>query len=142
MDSQVLEISSEADLDQLAQRYLDLVYASALRQMNGNADAAADVTQSVMIVVIRKGRARALPKESVMAGWLMKVTRYTVMQYKRTAARRAAHEEAAGRMVDPPVTRVILESDMRSALDAAVLSLGSVDREVVARRYLRGESLA
>ena len=135
-------VATENELEQLARRYADLVYAAALCQMNDNADSAADVMQAVMLVTLRKARAGSLPQERFMAGWLIKVTRYAVMQSHRAAARRAQHESNAAKLSQPMSDPRTNDADIRAALDAAVLSLGKLDRELVVRRYLQGQTLA
>jgi len=142
MNLEFRQILPEAEWAQSAHRFVDLVYASALRQMNNDAAAAADVTQAVMIIVVKKSHARQLPKEGSMNAWLLNVTRYAGLQYKRAAARRDRHEAEAAKMKSAQPANSPIETDIRSALDAAILSLSAVDREVVARRYLREESVA
>ena len=137
----MLAPANELDLDAIARQHLDMIFASALRQLPGDTAAAADVTQSVLLILLQKSRDNALPKETHMAGWLLSVTRFAVKQFKRTAARRAKHESAAAASQSSSDSAP-MESDIRAALDSAVLSLPSIDREAVARRFLQGQSLA
>src|SRR6266404_1735958 len=58
-------------LQTLVERYLVFVYSSALRR-TGDAAQAAEVTRAVFLVLAR--RARKLPKNTVLAGWLFHVT--------------------------------------------------------------------
>ncbi len=138
------DVATEDRLDQAVHRYLDLVYAAALRQMHGDANAAADVTQAVMIVLIKKCRAGKLPEERWMAGWILNVTRNVVLQFRRAAARRTKHEKQVMRSdVDTDVSSSTAgEAELLAALDRAIAALGAVDREAVARRYLQDQSLA
>ncbi len=124
-----------------ARRYVDVVYASALRQMGGDADGAGDVTQAVFLVALRKARCGRLPDEGRMVGWLLKVTGYAVKETRRAARRRRVHEERAAAARSEAVVGAEL-SEMRAVLDAALLKLGALDREVVVRRYLCGEAVA
>jgi RNA polymerase sigma factor (sigma-70 family) len=132
----------ESDLEKFARDYADMVYAAAVRQMNGDDNGAADVTQAVMFVMLQKARTGNLPRERFMAGWLLKVTRYAVMQARRASARRAKHEAAAGSMSSLSAPLQSTDADVRSAVDSAILSLDRLDRELVIRRYLRGQSVA
>lgn len=135
------DTSAEDRLNQFIHSYVDLVYAAALRQMYNDANSAADVTQAVMIVLITKYRAGKLPGERMMAGWVLNVTRNTVLQFRRAAVRRARHEaEATKQFPSGPEDQP--DADLRAALDRAMLALGPIDREVVARRYLQDQSLA
>ena len=89
--------------------------------MNGDDNGAADVTQAVMLVMLQKARTGNLPQERFMAGWLLKVTRYAVMQARRASARRAKHEAAAGSMSSLSAPPQSTDADVRSAVDSAVL---------------------
>jgi RNA polymerase sigma factor (sigma-70 family) len=131
--------TDERELEELARRYVDLVHAAARRQLGGDESGAEDVTQVVMMILVAKGRAGKLPEERMMAGWLLKVTGYAVLQAKRAAARRARHETASA---DVAMGRTGADESVRRELDEALMRLPAMDREVVVRRYLRGESLA
>ncbi len=131
----------ESDLEKFACDYADMVYAAAMRQMNGDDNAAADVTQAVMLVMLQKSRSGGLPEERFMAVWLLKITRYTVLQSRRSAARRARHEADVAKSMQPSACPSYIDSEVRTALDAAVLSLGRLDRELIVRRYLQGLSM-
>src|SRR4051812_47095005 len=61
------------DLTPLVTRYLDLVYSAARRQL-GDPHRAADVTQQVFVVLMRK--APRLPPRTVLGSWLLKVTAF------------------------------------------------------------------
>ncbi|MCL2649105.1 MAG: sigma-70 family RNA polymerase sigma factor, partial [Phycisphaerales bacterium] len=120
-------------------RFADLVYASALRQMNGDTHAAADVTQAVFIVAMEKRRAGKLPEDERLAGWLLKVTAFCVKKARWAAMQRRFHERRAMRS---EVMQQELSTDaVAKALDGALLKLGAIDREVVVRRYLHGETV-
>jgi RNA polymerase sigma factor (sigma-70 family) len=147
MQNETTSASSRAagngdEMERFALRYVDLVYAAAVRQMRGDSHAAADVTQTVMLVMLKKARANRLPEERFMAGWVLKVTRFSVMQARRAAARRARHEAKAATSADAALVNGETALVVREVLDAAILKLNHVDREVIVRRYLRGEALA
>jgi RNA polymerase sigma factor (sigma-70 family) len=65
----------------LVDRYLPLVYASALRR-TGNVDEAAEATRAVFLVLVR--RARRIRKKTVLAGWLFHVTGVACRKICRT----------------------------------------------------------
>ena len=67
-------------LQTLVERYLGFVHSSALRR-TGDAAQAAEVTRAVFLVLAR--RARRLPKNTVLAGWLFHVTAVACRKLKR-----------------------------------------------------------
>src|SRR5258706_15260758 len=83
------------DLTGLVQRYVDLVYSAARRQLC-DSHAAQDVTQQVFIVLLRKGR--QLRPETVVASWLLKVTALECRNVIKAEARRARRERKVAQM--------------------------------------------
>jgi len=131
---------SEAAFAELVTRYVNLVYSAALRRTGGNAHLAQDVAQLVFTDFARK--ARSLPADIVLAGWLHRATRYAAAQLLRTERRRAAREQEA-------VTMNALESEtvpeweqIRPMLDEALDELGAADRDVLILRFFEQRSLA
>jgi DNA-directed RNA polymerase specialized sigma24 family protein len=64
---------SEPAFTELVHRHLNWVYGSALRQV-GDAHLAADVAQSVFVLLARK--AGSLRSGTIVAGWLFRTTRF------------------------------------------------------------------
>jgi DNA-directed RNA polymerase specialized sigma24 family protein len=59
---------SDAAFRELVTRYVDLVYSTALRLVEGDTHRAEDVAQTVFVDLARK--ARTLPHEVRLGGWL------------------------------------------------------------------------
>ncbi|MEQ1887470.1 MAG: sigma factor, partial [Bryobacteraceae bacterium] len=63
---------SDAAFRELVTRYVDLVYSTALRLVEGDTHRAEDVTQTVFVDLSRK--ARTLPADVRLGGWLHRDT--------------------------------------------------------------------
>lgn len=129
-------------LTDLPAKYVDLVYAAALRQTRHDPHAAADVTQAVFLIMLQKSHANRLPEEARMAGWLLKVTHFAVKQARRAEQRRANHEAQAAAQNTPAPEESAKPAEIAEALDGALLKLSAADREVLVRRYLQGHAVA
>lgn len=78
-------------LAEFVRRHIDFVYAAALRQANGDAALARDVTQLVFTDATRK--AAALAQHRVLIGWLHTATRFATAKAIRTENRRRSREQ-------------------------------------------------
>src|SRR5215471_5789002 len=87
------EERSEPAFAEIVGRYIDLVYATALRVVNGDSHLARDVTQTVFIQFARK--APSLPRSVLLAGWLHRHTCFAASTAVRTEQRRKAREQTA-----------------------------------------------
>src|SRR3989442_14635191 len=76
----------------LTARYVNLVYSSAVRQ-TGNHEAAKDVTQAVFLTLASK--AGTMSRKKVLAGWLLRTTRYAAANARRLEQRRQHYEQQA-----------------------------------------------
>ena len=82
-DSQLLQSylnGSEPAFRELVGRYVNLVYSAALRHLADRAQAE-DVVQTVFTALARK--ARQLPKDTVLGGWLYRHTCFVAAQVVR-----------------------------------------------------------
>lgn len=129
-------------LDHVDRAYVNMVYAAALRQV-GDMHVAEDVTQAVFVVLARRVAVGKLPKGAQMAGWLLTAVHYAVKEAKRAAVRRGYHERRAASMRTESVHAVEMPEDnaVLRILDDALMKLGAVDQELIARRYLNGEAV-
>lgn len=120
---------SQAALSTLIERHGPAVHAAARRQL-GDASLADDVTQAVFLVLMRK--AGSIRRPELLAGWLMKVTRYCVLNARRAERRRTTHETRAAMMSPEAIPAVAAPvNDVRPLIDGAISKLGDVDRTVV-----------
>src|SRR5919108_6108366 len=99
-DTQLLrryaEDRSESAFGELVSRHIDLVYSAALRVVGGDRHLAQDVTQGVFVDLARK--ARRLPHDVLLAGWLYRHTCYAAANAVRTERRRKTREQTAMEM--------------------------------------------
>jgi RNA polymerase sigma factor (sigma-70 family) len=127
---------------QLVERYIDLVYSAALRQVNGDAHLAEDVAQSVFTDVARK--AVGLTHHTSLLGWLYTSTRFAASSVRRQEQRRRVREQEAYSM-NSILTARDPEPDwqeIRPLLDEAMHTLGDDDREAVLLRHFERRSFA
>src|SRR5262245_53529680 len=88
---------SEEAFAELVRRYLDLVYSTALRVVNGDAHLAKDVCQSVFIDLSRKSK--RLSDRPVLSGWLSTSAYFAAAKAVRSERRRQAREQCAQTML-------------------------------------------
>ena len=140
-DTQLLQeyaTGSEQAFRQLVDRYINLVYSAAIRHLE-EAQLAQDVVQTVFTALARK--ARTLPRDVILGGWLYRHTCFVASQAARAERRRRARERQALEMNalnDPP------EPDwerLSPFLDQAMQGLGTSDRDAVVLRYFEGRNL-
>lgn len=130
---------SREDLEQVIRKNGDLVYATALRCLNGNANEACDLAQSVFVDFHRKRD--QLSAKTVVSGWLYQHTRFLAARFIRAEERRRRRErEAMRRQVIEAGSNDLWDS-IRPVLDEAIDHLKGPDRDVVVLRFLRGLSL-
>src|SRR5947209_1905415 len=97
-DSELLAHVAHGDaqsLDELIRRHIDLVYATARRQV-GAADAD-DIVQTVFVLFAR--RAARLGTNVSVAGWLYRTTRFCCLNLRKLETRRRRHEGEKAKMI-------------------------------------------
>ncbi len=129
----------ESAFAQLVERHADLVYSTALHQLNGNPDLARDVTQVVFTDLALK--AASLRPSVSLAGWLYTSARFAAAKLIRTEQRRQAREQKALAMDNldsGPGSASDDPTRLRPVIDQAMQNLDEEDREAVLLRYFEG----
>jgi RNA polymerase sigma factor (sigma-70 family) len=141
-DRQLLEAyaknGSERAFEALARRHVNLVYSTALRQV-GNPSTAAEVTQTVFIILSRK--ARRLGTGAVLTGWLYRTTQFAAQRALRTEYRRRKREQEAVLMETELTATEPAWEQMAPLLEEGMSHLGEADRNALLLRYFENRSL-
>src|ERR1700726_3164152 len=95
-NAEYAQSGSEAAFRELVTRYVDLVYSTALRLVNGDTHRAEDVAQTVFVDLARV--ARTLPKDVKLGGWLHRDTCFAASTLLRGERRRQFRERQAVEM--------------------------------------------
>ena len=125
------ESKSEDAFAELVQRHLGLVYAAALRQVNGDSHLAQDVAQLVFADLARKAD-RLLGREA-LAGWLYTGAHYAAAKAVRAERRRHTCEQE-GHAMQELLTNSGSNPDWETLcpiLATAMHQISDSDREVI-----------
>ena len=138
MDSQNLlaeyrRTGSDAAFRELVTQYVDLVYSTALRLVNGDAHRAQDVSQTVFVDLARM--ARTLANEVLLGGWLHRHTCFVAVNLMRGERRRQSRERQAAEMNALQNHSEADYSLVAPLLDEAINELGEEDRAAILLRF-------
>ena len=133
---------SEAAFTELVRQHINLVYSAALRQVNGDAGAAQDITQAVFTDLARK--ACQLASHSSLTGWLYTSARFQAAKSRRSEQRRHTREQESHTMNQLLQTGDPEDAwlDVRRVLDDLMHELNDTDREAILLRYFERKALA
>lgn len=129
----------EAAFSQLVRRHVDLVFSTARRQLSGDADAARDVSQAVFCDLA--GKARDIPRDIPIAGWLYRHTSYLASNHSRSSRRRDQRERQAALMQDLHRPTELNWNEVAPVLDEAMQSLPEEDRDALVLRFFENRKL-
>lgn len=124
---------SEAAFRALVTCYLDLVYSTAVRLVDGDTHRAEDVAQTVFIDLARQ--APSLSEKVMLGGWLHRHTCFVAAKLMRAERRRQSRERQAVEMnalQDQPETNAAAIAPL---LDEAINELGESDRSAILLRF-------
>jgi RNA polymerase sigma factor (sigma-70 family) len=123
----------------LVERYVNLVYSTALR-CTGNPHSAEEIAQAVFIILSRKGG--KLSSRIVLSGWLYQTTRFTAANFLKGEIRRARREQEAymQTILDEPDGTAW--NEITPLLDEAMGKLGETDRNAVVLRFFENKTAA
>lgn len=131
---------SERAFREIVERNLPLVYGTAMRLLNGDSHLAEDVAQAVFSNLARK--ARSLPREIVLAGWLHRDTRFTALEVLRKERRRKVRErEAAAMHHAESEAHPVAWSSIQPILDELLDEIDDEDRHALLLRFLERRPL-
>ncbi len=129
---------SEAAFQALVQRHVDLVFATALRQV-GDRGLAEEITQNVFITLARKSP--RLGGMETLAGWLHRTAIFESKTRIRSELRRKRREEVAASIREVEAEGDATLAPLIPLLDEALLHLRESDRMPLVLRYLEERSL-
>jgi RNA polymerase sigma factor (sigma-70 family) len=129
---------SQIAFSRLVERYSDLVFAAARRQIVDPATAE-DITQATFLLLARKS---ASVKPDRLPAWLLTTTRLCAKQAIRTRTRRTHHEQEAA-MTKPEIIppAEIPDPRLTATLDDAMSRLPSRACTAIAMRHLQNRSV-
>ena len=124
---------SEAAFRELVTRYIDPVYSTALRLVNGDTHRAEDVAQTVFIDLSRL--ARTLAPDVLPGGWLHRHPCFVAANTMRGERRRQSRERQAVEMNALQDNSGADFSLVAPILDEAINELGEADRAAILLRF-------
>jgi RNA polymerase sigma factor (sigma-70 family) len=117
----------------LVSRYIDLVYSTAYRLVDGDAQSAQDVAQTVFVALAAK--AGTLPEDVMLGGWLHQHTRFVAGELIRTERRRRLRERQAVEMNAIEDHNESNLAQVAPVLDEAIGQLDAEDRTAILLRF-------
>jgi RNA polymerase sigma factor (sigma-70 family) len=124
---------SETAFQEVVGRYVNLVYSTAVRLVNGDSHLAEDVSQRVFADLAKM--AGSLSKDVMLGGWLHRHTCYLASKTMRTERRRQAREEQAVQMNEIEDGSTANFAALAPVLDEAINKLGTDERQAIVLRY-------
>lgn len=134
---QFVRTNSESAFTTLVERYVNMVYSTALR-FTSNAHHAQEITQVVFIVFARK--AGKLSAQTILSGWLYETARLTSSNFIKANIRRQQREQEMYMQSMPSHSEKQAWDQIKPLLDQAMGDLGEFDRNAVIMRYFENKT--
>jgi RNA polymerase sigma factor (sigma-70 family) len=131
--SEYAENRTESAFRDLVVCYIDLVYSTALRRVGGDVHLAQDVAQTVFLHLAKK--ARRLPKNVMLGGWLHQATCNVAATVTRAERRRHLRETQAFQMNTLHKDSTDSMERVAPILDEAISQLPGEDRTAILLRF-------
>ena len=130
---------SEEAFRELVARYIDLVYSTAVRLVNGDTHRAEDVAQTVFADLARLAGKFSL--DVMLGGWLHRRTWYVATTLMRNERRRQNRERQAAEMNTLQDHAETSFERIAPLLDEAINQLGASDRAAIVLRFFEHRDL-
>ena len=130
---------SETAFATLTERYVNLVYSTALRS-TGNPHHAEEITQAVFVILARK--ASQLSPRMVLSGWLYQTVRLTAANFLKSEFRRQRREQEATVQSESNEPSNAAWQEIAPLLDEAMGQLSPADRDAVVLRFFQNRTAA
>jgi RNA polymerase sigma factor (sigma-70 family) len=130
---------SEEAFRELVARYIDLVYSTAVRLVNGDTHRAEDVAQTVFADLARL--AGKFSQDVMLGGWLHRRTWYVATTLMRNERRRQNRERQAAEMNTLQDHAETSFERIAPLLDEAINQLGASDRAAIVLRFFEHRDL-
>jgi len=131
--AEYVDSGSETAFRELVSRYLNLVYSTAVRLVNGDTHRAEDVIQTVFADLARQ--ARSLSSGVMLGGWLHRHTCFVAATMLRGERRRQNRERQVAEMNALEDHSEANLACVAPILDDAINQLGNEDRTAILLRF-------
>lgn len=128
---------SEAAFAALVRQHLNLVFATALRQIGDHA-VAEEITQTVFVALAQS--AGKLGSHPTIAGWLHQTALNKSREWLRSELRRRRREQIAVELAEARAEGDSIWSPLVPLLDEALLQLRDADRAAVLMHFMEGRT--
>ena len=121
----------------LVERYIHLVYSTALRQV-GNPSHAEEISQAVFIILTRK--AESISPKTILSGWLYQTARLTAANFLRSENNRQQREQEAYMQLTSTEPDAGSWNEIAPLLEEAMGRLGQADRNAIVLRFFENKT--